>query len=298
MKAWSYLQLTLPAEHYDVASGILCELGTVGIVEENSRGGRTRLRAYFDSTIDEGSIVLQFETTCWQAGILLNDISLGHQEEKDWLRMGQAGLKPFPVGNRFYIIPSPELSGGLPRNRFPLWLQPGLAFGTGTHESTQLCLEALEQMSLKGKKLLDIGTGSGILAIAAAKLGCRKAVACDIDLDAIRTARVNGVTNQCDTEIEWVPLSIQDIKSGPFDVIVANLTAEIILNEIKTIHSRLRSGGNLILSGILDTQLSRVRDALKLKRIKLSRIRTRHKGEWTCLIAQKGSGTLAAQQSL
>jgi ribosomal protein L11 methyltransferase len=283
MKEWSYLQFTLLAEHYDVASGILWELGTIGIEEKNSKGGWIRLRAYFDSLHDTGAVALQFETACRRAGILPKALTLRRQREKDWLKMGRVGLKPFPIGNHFYIIPAPELSGELPENRFPLWLQPGMAFGTGTHESTQLCLEVLEQMSLKGKKLLDIGTGSGILAIAAVKLGCRKAVACDIDLDAIRTARANGVINQCDREIEWVPGSVPKIKSGSFDVIVANLTVEIILTEIDAIHKRLGLGGSLILSGILDIQSSRVRQALKA--IELGRCRTRHKGEWVCLIA-------------
>jgi ribosomal protein L11 methyltransferase len=115
-------------------------------------------------------------------------------------------------------------------------------------------------------------------------LGCRKVIACDIDPDAIHTARANGVANQCDREIQWVPGSVPNIKSGSFDVIVANLTAEIILAEIDAIQGRLGSGGNLILSGFLDIQLSRVQQ--ELKGTELGRRRIRRKGEWVCLIAR------------
>ena len=294
MKEWTYLELTLWAEHYDVASGILWDLGTKGIEEKHPKGKWIRLRAFFDPVQDTEAVKLRFESACRSAGILLKALSLRHQREKDWLKVGRGELKPFPVGNRFYIIPDPELSGEMPPKRFPLWLEPGMAFGTGTHESTQLCLEFLEQLNLKGKKLLDIGTGSGILAIAAVKMGCRKVVACDIDLEAIHIARANGVVNQCDKEIEWVPGSVMNIKTTSFDVIVANLTAEVILTEIDAIYRQLGLGGTLILSGILDSQLSRIRAALKLNGIKFYHIRTRRKREWACLIAQKDQGKWTA----
>ena len=293
MKEWSYLELTLSAQHQDVAAGILWELGTKGIEEKNSKRGQICLRAYFSSTQDGKAVGKEFETACRRAGISPKALTWRRQREKDWLKASRTAQRPFPVGDRFYIIPTLERSGDMPEDRFPLWLQPGMAFGTGTHESTQLSLEALEQMSLKGKKLLDIGTGSGILAIAGAKLGCRKVVACDIDPEAISIARANGLINQCDSEIEWIPGNVQKIKPHSFDVIVANLTAEIILEEIERISERLRGGGSLILSGILDTQVLRIRQALKAAGLGVSRVR--RKGEWVCLITLKKWPVLAAR---
>ena len=285
MRDWNYLQLTIPVENHDVASGILWELGTNGIEEQPSKKGWIRLKTFFDCAQDIEAVAAQFHTACRKAGIIPRKLVSKRQKEKDWLKVWREALKPFPIGKRFYLIPTPDRAGELPENRIPLWLQPGMAFGTGTHQSTQLCLEALEEAHLHEKRLLDIGTGSGILAIAAVRLGCRKVVACDIDQEAIRTAQANSVANQCDQEIDWVPGAIERVKSRSFDVIVANLTARIIVAEVGAMCDRLVTGGSIILSGILDTQSPQVLQALK--GIGATRCLTRRKGEWVCLIARK-----------
>jgi ribosomal protein L11 methyltransferase len=286
MKEWNYLEFSLSLEDYDIASGILWWLGTKGIEEHTLKTGRTRVKAYFDSDLDIQEVATGFQAACRRAGISSGTLALKCQKERDWLKVWREEIQPFRVGERFYIIPNPETPGPLPENRFVVWLEPGMAFGTGTHESTRLCLEALEQTVLVNRKLLDVGTGSGILSIAAARLGCRRVVACDVDPEAIRVARSNSVINQCGHEIEWVVGDLRKVRNGRFDLVVANLTAEVILEELGELSKRLTVGGVLVLSGILDTQSSMVQSALGNTGLRRSRVR--RKGEWVCLIATKG----------
>jgi ribosomal protein L11 methyltransferase len=285
MHEWNYLEFSLRLEDCETASGILWWLATKGIEERSLKIGRIRFKAYFDSNVDIQEVATSFQLACRRAGISLGALALKCQKEMDWLKMWHGKIKPFRVGERFYIIPHLETPGPLPENRFVIWLEPGMAFGTGTHETTRMCLEALEQNVLVNRKLLDVGTGSGILSIAAVRLGCRRVVACDVDPEAIRIARSNSVTNQCDREIEWVVGDLRKVRYGRFDLVVANLTAKVIVEELKELSERLGAGGVLILSGILDSQFSLIRSTLRNTGLKGPRVR--RKGEWVCLTATK-----------
>ena len=163
-----------------------------------------------------------------------------------------------------------------------IFMEPGMAFGTGTHETTQLCLESLERDFVPGTTCLDVGTGSGILAIAAVKLGARRVVACDIDPIAVTIAAQNGAQNDCGVKIRWIQGDVEQVRRFQPGCIVANLTVELIEQEFWKFEQRLKQGALLIVSGVLNRQAIRVE---RLRQQSSLRLRRRlKKGEWTCLV--------------
>ena len=175
-------------------------------------------------------------------------------EDKDWEREWMANFHPMQFGERLWIcpswcdIPDPDACNVI--------LDPGLAFGTGTHETTALCLEWLEAMDLAGKTVLDFGCGSGILAIAALKLGASRAIGIDIDPKAIIASRENSERNGISNACEWyLP---QDAPECKADVVVANVLAEPLKALKQNICAYAYEHGAVALSGILDTQVEAI----------------------------------------
>lgn len=171
---------------------------------------------------------------------------------KDWVRETQAQFDPIHIGKNIWVVPSwhqtPDSNG------IVLQLDPGLAFGTGSHPTTRLCLEWLEEQVLPGQTILDYGCGSGILAIAASKLGASTVDGVDIDRQAIITAKDNAVENQCEIAF-YLPDDFSDEKDNrQYDIVVANILSGPLQHLAKMITARLRRGGKLVLSGILDWQ--------------------------------------------
>jgi len=282
MKQWNYLQFSILVRDYDKASGFLWDLGTLGVEENHLKSRRIRIKAYFDAASDIRTIEEKFKASCKLANISLFSISHRIQKEKDWFKRWRSQLTPFPVGKRLYVFPFANQTDSTPDGRIPLWIEPSMAFGTGTHETTQLCLEAIEEFLWSKASLLDIGTGSGILAIAATKLGAGKVVACDTDPVAIRIARANAENNQCPSSIEWVLGEMRKTAPGHFDFLVANLTAEIIEELIPQLEKQLRPKGVVVLSGILGSQSSHIQSLLV--GTSLATQRRKKKGEWDCLV--------------
>ena len=166
--------------------------------------------------------------------------------------------------------------------RIPIFIEPGMAFGTGTHETTQLCLEALEQYLPARGTCLDVGTGSGILAIAAVKLGSRKVVGCDIDPIAVEIAARNSSQNACGTKARWVLGDLESTRPFQPGCLVANLTVELIEEEFRKLEQRVKHGACLILSGLLNGQVRRIENLRRKSSLRLRRRLT--KGEWSCLV--------------
>ncbi|MCI0418140.1 MAG: 50S ribosomal protein L11 methyltransferase [Acidobacteria bacterium] len=287
MKQWNYLQASFPPDDLDEASGILWSLGTNGIEEDPLRSGKLRIKAYFDPLQDLQSLHREFKTQCRQAGIPLFGCTLRVQVERDWFKKWRQQLQPFTIGRRFQIVPfdrENKIQGRLlgEGDRIQICIEPSMAFGAGTHETTQLCLEALERYLTPGSTCLDVGTGSGILAIAAAKLGARKVVGCDIDPIAVEIAALNGVQNGCGATVRWVLGELEKVRRFKPGYLVANLTVELIEQEFWKFEQRLKPGALLIVSGLLNHQARRV-ERLR-RRSSLSLKRRLKKGEWTCLI--------------
>jgi ribosomal protein L11 methyltransferase len=155
-------------------------------------------------------------------------------------------------------------------------IDPGMAFGTGSHPTTRLCLAAIEEFLIPGTRVADIGTGSGILAIAAAKLGAAYVRACDIDPLAVRIARENTRANGVTVDVS------EALPSGAFDLIVANILADVIIGMANDLASRLAPKGVLIASGIIDTRAADVVEALD--EIGLTCVELRYEGEWIALV--------------
>ena len=188
--------------------------------------------------------------------------SLPHHEiqvlaDRDWEREWLRDLTPLKFGNRLWVCP--ERSTADDPDAVIVHLDPGLAFGTGTHPTTALCLEWLDSLVLEGTSMLDVGCGSGILAIAALRLGCRHAVAYDIDPQAITATRMNAERNGVGEHLT-VTVEAPEVKPE-YDVVVANILARPLIETATTLCSYLKRGSLLALSGILSSQVDDVRAA-------------------------------------
>ncbi len=206
----------------------------------------------------------------WLAGVELPYTSapLG---ENDWATSWQQYYKPLAVGEKLYIVPQWEKERVPTRGKVPVYLNPGLTFGTGAHASTQLCLAGLEAVVKPGDAVLDLGCGSGILSIAALVLGAERAVAVDIDPKAVDVAYENAALNGIGRERYTVRagdvltdrgLGAELAQAGPFRVVLANIVADVIIPLAPKTLELMAPGGWFLCSGVIDTRAEEVRAAL------------------------------------
>lgn len=201
------------------------------------------------------------------------------EPDRDWLAEWRAGLEPITVG-RLRVVPSwlhDDAGGGSP-TASTIVLDPGMAFGTGHHPTTRLCLRALQRSDLRGRSVLDVGTGSGILAIAAARLHATRVVAVDTDPDAVAAARGNVRANDVAVEVRRGSVGVAD---GPSDLVLANLTTGTVIDLADQLVGAARR--TLIVSGIGVARLDEARDALRAAGTGPAEVET--EGEWAALRA-------------
>jgi ribosomal protein L11 methyltransferase len=175
-------------------------------------------------------------------------------EEQDWIRASQAQFGPVHVGRQLHVVPTWCDASG---EGVTIRLDPGLAFGTGSHATTRLCLEWLELTLRGGESLLDYGCGSGILSIAAAKLGAARVVGTDIDAQAVRSSAANAAMNGVAAEF----VAPDALVPETFDIVVANILANPLILLAPVLATRVRGGGRIALSGILETQADEIVEA-------------------------------------
>jgi ribosomal protein L11 methyltransferase len=213
-------------------------------------------------------------------------VSAHEVDDEDWARRSQENLQPITVG-RLTIYPSLRLLPPSPeppaRSPVAIVIQPSMGFGTGHHATTRLCLLALQREELAGRAVLDIGTGSGILAIAAARLGAARAVGIDHDPDAIQAARENlalnpGVGGVTFALAEFGGTTTTGIMTA--DIVLANLTGALLAREARRILAAVRPGGRLIVSGLLDAEREDVAAAFKTATV-LAKSR---EDEWVAMV--------------
>jgi ribosomal protein L11 methyltransferase len=239
-----------------------------------------RVAAYFSDVPDRESVrsvLLEALRIYNLPSSSVRDMSLREVENRDWLTEWKKSWQPVEVG-RFVIAPPWTEISDAP-GRIVIRIEPGMAFGTGTHETTRLCLEAIEK-HFAGGSFLDVGTGTGILAIAATKMfPSARVEACDTDPDAIEIARENAYANGAGDQIEFRVGSVEATTPSA-DLVCANLTADVILQILPDLIGVMC--GKLILSGILETQIEQIVSALGERAI--SEVEITQDGEWVAIV--------------
>lgn len=290
MKRWLGLFLLIPKEFAEPISNFLMERGATGIEEVEEDFERERLKTYFLQDGGEQKAVRSLRR--YLKSLQEINPKLPHIEieaasipEQDWGENWKRFFKPLRVGSRFVVKP-PWARIRLKRGEIPIEITPGMAFGTGTHATTKLCMESLEKkLKKRGLSVLDVGTGSGILSIAAARLGAKEVFGIDIDQLAVEIARENVSRNQVSDTVRIKKGKIGDIRKR-FDLVVANLDFRSLKKIRMALIRHIKRQGFLILSGVLETEEERLRQDYT-KTGKLQWIEAIQEGEWVCLIFRK-----------
>jgi len=190
------------------------------------------------------------------------------------------------IGKKMIVCPSWEEYDAKP-GEVKMVLDPGMAFGTGTHETTRLCLELLEGAVSPSTRVLDIGTGSGILSVGAVLFGAPCAFGVDIDPVAVRTAKENAEINRVSDRTEFVCGDLTEKAHGTYEIVTANIVADVIIRLLGTVRGFMAPGGVLITSGIIDTRADEVADACRNAGFRL--LKRLEKGGWVALeLAKEG----------
>ena len=211
--------------------------------------------------------------------------------DNDWAYSWQKYYKPLTIGERLYVVPEWEKEKEVPEGRCPLYLNPGLTFGTGSHASTQLCLEGVEEHTVPGRPVLDLGCGSGILSIAALCLGASSAVAVDIDPKAVDVAYENAALNGIGKDRYLVRAGdvisdaslANELARQKYHLVLANIVADVIIPLSVRVPQMLAEDGVFLCSGIIDTRAAEVEAALKKNGLTVTR--RREKNGWVALEA-------------
>jgi ribosomal protein L11 methyltransferase len=269
----------LSASIEDADAGTDAEQAQFDEPGENARLGWTRstLSALFDPDTDVSAAI---GAAALAAGLATTPAFQSELlAEQDWVRLTQAQFDPIQISPRLWIVPSWHASPD--PEAISLALDPGLAFGTGSHPTTRLCLQWLEASVAPGVSVLDYGCGSGILALAASKLGAATVVGVDIDPRAVDAARDNARKNDVTARFFDCATPV----TGEFDLVVANILANPLKSLAPALVSHVRHGGQLALSGLLDTQIDEMIDIYR-PHIAL-RVAGVHEG-WACLAGTRG----------
>lgn len=310
MSTWNEIKIVLQEEDLEFIQGVLYTMDVKGVsiedpgdILDREQGpltwdfadinifeyGKDKavVRAYFNTDVDVTEIVREIEEKVQEAksfGVEFHEYEIFSEEvnENDWANEWKKYYKPTKIGDRFVVKPLWE-EYEAKEEEIILHMDPGMAFGTGTHETTRMCLEAVEDYMKKDTTVFDIGTGSGILAIGASKLGASKVVGVDLDIVAVDSAKENVGYNSLDN-VEILHGNLMDVVDGTADIIVANIIAEIILVLIPDVKKKLHADGVFISSGIIREKEEMVKNGLMENGFMVKEVR--YEGEWVCIIAE------------
>ncbi|WP_028399252.1 50S ribosomal protein L11 methyltransferase [Ectobacillus panaciterrae] len=212
-----------------------------------------------------------------------NTVTLNEVNEEDWATSWKKYYHPVKVSDTFTIVPTWEEYDPSPEERI-IELDPGMAFGTGTHPTTVMCIRALEKTVQEGDHIIDVGTGSGILSIAAAKLGAAAVQAYDLDYVAVESAQMNVLLNKTENVVTVGQNNLLSNIEGPVDLVVANLLADIILLFVEDAAKVIKPNGLFITSGIIQTKQKEVSHALEQAGFTIEEVL--HIEDWVAIIAR------------
>ncbi len=304
MDSWLEISLNVNGELAEAVAEVLGRYAPGGVMTEQGVGfapdedegtpaGPITVRAYLpvDENVEEKRQKL--EEALFYLGMIqpLPKATFKPIADQNWMEAWKEHYHPIPIGKQLIIVPvwlkSPD------EQRIPIRIDPGMAFGTGTHPTTQLCLELVEECSAeKPDTVIDVGCGSGILSIAALKLGARFALGVDIDAASVKASRENAEVNGIAVRQFAIGLgSVDEVLEGIFQIreaplVLANILAPVILRLFEAGLAKLVSpGGSLVLSGILAEQAKAVEKAAKAKGFAL--VETHRMGDWVALLFRR-----------
>ncbi len=279
-KTWVEVEIIAPEVVKDDIILMASELGSSGVWETGNS-----LRCYFkgdDWQKEKGEIFLNFLCDLKKEKEI--EFVVKELQEENWNEIWEKSIEPIEVGEKFVIKPSwkgyDKESG-----RIVIQIDPKMSFGTGFHETTRLMLRAIEKYMKPGSRVLDVGTGTGILAIASIKLGAKEAIGVDIDewayVNAIENAQINNVKGK----FKVILGSIEDVAEKGFDFILANINKNAIVAMIGLFYDKLKDEGILITSGYLDFEQGNIEENLRAFEFEI--IDVFKEGEWVAIVSKK-----------
>ena len=301
---WTDIQITVPHPYAETAEAIATmvsnggiyiedysdleeqawEIAHVDLIEQellDQPRDIVKVHMYLAPDENPAEILPLFKERLDAAGIPY-ELTTAGVEQEDWQNAWKKYYHAMDIGSRLAIVPGWE---SYDTDRIRITMDPGLAFGTGTHETTALCLELLDSLVQGGERVLDVGTGSGILAIAALKLGAREADGVDIDPMCVRTAGENAERNGVDGRFRVLVGDLSDKAEGVYDIITANIVAAAILSLAPAVPALMAPGAKFICSGIIDERKDEVLAGLQASGLRPVEIK--EKRGWVCILCEK-----------
>ncbi|MBQ8648763.1 MAG: 50S ribosomal protein L11 methyltransferase [Clostridia bacterium] len=247
-------------DYSDLEQGAL-EIAHIDLIDEElvKKNREKAIIHIYISECDNAAEALEFLKERLRAENIEFECGAVGVDDKDWNENWKKYFKASEIGEKLTIVPSWEKYDNV-NNRTLLHIDPGAAFGTGTHATTSLCLELLEKHSASGKAMLDIGCGSGILAIASVLLGCERAVGVDIDAQSVKTAKENAEINNVEENSEFIVGDLAEKVQGKYNIVCANIVADVIIRLFENVADYMAEDAIFITSGIIDI---RANDVLK-----------------------------------
>lgn len=309
---WTELSILTTHEAVDAVTNILHEAGASGVVIEDSKElDKERIdkfgeiyalnpedfpktgvivKAYLSAssflaeTIEEIKLAIA-NLVNFNINIGDNVLTLCEVDEEDWATAWKQYYHPVKISERFTIVPTWENYEPVSTDELIIELDPGMAFGTGTHPTTVMCLQGLEKVIKAGDTVVDVGTGSGVLSIGAAMLGAKRVHALDLDEVAVTAARENVELNKMDHIVEVFHGDLLDTVKEPADVVVANILAEIIMSFTDDAFSIVKPGGIYVTSGIIGAKKDEVKEALIASGFEIEEVLMME--DWVAIISRR-----------
>ncbi len=289
-RVWLEVTVTVDGEAAEAVADLLSQYAPGGVALETGPAGFPNgpitVRAYLPPHLDTPQVRRRIEEGLWHLGQIspIPSPTFRPIREEDWAEAWKTHFHPLRVGRRLLIKPTWQ-EAEVTSEEVVIELDPGMAFGTGLHPTTRLCLEFLEERLRPGATVLDLGTGSGILAIAAARLGAASVLAVDTDPLAVRIARQNVEINGV-ADVVSVRLGSLAEAGDRYDLVLVNIVARVIIGMARAgLSRRLKPGGDLVVTGIVQGQEGEVAQALQQGGISL--VEKRRSGDWVALIGKR-----------